>query len=263
MDLELSGKVAVVTAASKGIGFAIAKALAGEGARVVAGARTAGGLAELPGVTSVAVDLSAPEGPAQLVTRAVADHGRVDVLVNNMGAVKLRLEGFLATTDADFEWAMQVNFFSALRATRAAVAQMLAQKTGGAIVNIASVNAFFQPDGGTIDYGAAKAALLNLTKSLAQELGPRGIRVNAISPGPVSTDLWLGEGGVAHTVAKRQGVDPDTARDRVLASIGGLATGRLTTPDEVATLALLLASSRAANVTGSNFVIDGGLIKTL
>ena len=262
MDLDLTGKVAVVTAASKGIGLAVTRALAAEGALVVAGARGTDSLAHLVGVTPVSVDLGTAEGPGQLVARAIAEHGRVDVLVNNMGAVKLRLEGFLATTDADFEWAMQMNFFSALRATRAAVAQMVKQQTGGAIVNVVSVNAFFQPDGGTIDYGAAKAALLNLTKSLAQELGPRGIRVNAISPGPVSTDLWLGEGGVAQTVAKITGVDADTARARVVASIGGFATGRFTTPEEVATLALVLSSSRAGNVTGSNYVIDGGLIKT-
>ncbi len=91
---------------------------------------------------------------------------------------------------------MQMNFFTALRATRAALVQMVKQRSG-AIVNVASVNAFFQPDGGTVDYGAAKAALVNLTKSLSQEFGPRGIRVNAVSPGPVSTDLWLGEDGVA------------------------------------------------------------------
>jgi NAD(P)-dependent dehydrogenase (short-subunit alcohol dehydrogenase family) len=262
MDLELSGKVAVVTAASKGIGLAIARALAGENARVVAGARTTESLEQLPGVTAVAVDLTAPDGPRRLVERAIADHGRVDILVNNMGGVRLRLAGFLATSDEEFEWAMQMNFFSALRATRAAVTQMAKQPEGGAIVNIASVNAFFQPDGGTIDYGAAKAALLNLTKSLSQELGPRRIRVNAISPGPVSTDLWLGEGGVAQTVAKASGVDADTARARVIAGIRGLATGRFTTPEEVATLAVMLASPRTGNVTGANFVVDGGLIKT-
>lgn len=260
MDMQLENKIAVVTAASKGIGLAITKALAQEGARVVAGARSVDGL-QLAGVTAVGVDLSTPEGPAQLVARAVAEHGRVDVLVNNMGAVRLRLQGFLATPDDEFEWAMRMNFFSALRATRAALPHMLAAG-GGAVVNIASVNAFFQPDGGTIDYGAAKAALLNLTKSLAQEFGPRHIRVNAVSPGPVSTDLWLGHDGVAQTVARATGVDADTARDRVLASIGGVPTGRLTTPEEVATLVVLLASPRSANVTGSNFVIDGGLIKT-
>ena len=184
---------------------------------MVAGARSIAALEGIPGVSAVAVDLGTPEGPGQLVRRAIDEHGRVDVLVNNMGGVRLRLDGFLALSDDDFRWALEVNFFAALRATRAAVAQMLKQK-GGAIVNVASVNAFFQPDGGTIDYGAAKAALVNLAKSLSQELGPHGIRINSVSPGPVSTDLWLGESGVAQTVAK---------------CMGGFATGRFTTPEEV------------------------------
>ena len=156
---------------------------------------------------------------------------------------------------------MQMNFFIALRATRAALTAMVEQG-GGAIVNVASVNAFFEPDAGTIDYGAAKAALLNLSKSLAQEFGPRGIRVNCVSPGPVGTDLWLGEHGVAETVAAATGTDADTARAEIVAGIGGFATGRFTTPEEVATLITLLASERLGNVTGSNYVIDGGLIKT-
>ena len=155
---------------------------------------------------------------------------------------------------------MQMNFFSALRATRAAMVQMVKQRSG-AIVNVASVNAFFQPDSGTIDYGAAKAALVNLTKSLSQEFGPKGIRVNAVSPGPVETDLWLGERGVAATVAKATGVDAKTARERVVASIGGIATGHFTTPDEVATLVLMLASERTGNVTGQ-IRRRRGLIKT-
>ena len=262
MDLKLSGKVAVVTAASKGIGLAIVRALVEEGARVVAGARDTATLEGLERVTPLAVDLATPKGPGQLIARAIEEHGRVDVLVNNMGAVRLRMNGFLAISDEEFEWAMQMNFFSSLRATHAAITQMLTQG-GGAIVNVASVNAFFQPDGGTVDYGAAKAALVNLTKSLSQEFGPRGIRINDVSPGPVSTDLWLGANGVAETVAKAMGVDAETARKKVVASIGGFATGRFTTPEEVATLVVMLASDRTGNVTGSNYVIDGGLIKTL
>jgi NAD(P)-dependent dehydrogenase (short-subunit alcohol dehydrogenase family) len=262
MDLRLSGKIAVVTAASKGIGLAVTHALRDEGAKVVAGARNTRSLEGLSGVTPIDVDLSTAQGPARLVEAALAEHGRVDVLVNNMGGVRLRLNGFLATSDEEFDWAMNTNFFSALRATRAAIQQMLKQG-GGAIVNVVSVNAFFQPDGGTVDYGAAKAALLNLTKALAQEFGPRGIRVNAVSPGPVSTDLWLGENGVAQTVAKAMNVDAETARAKVVAGIGGFATGRFTTPEEVATLVVILASERTANVTGTNFIIDGGLIKTL
>jgi len=261
MDLDLDGKVAVVTGAGKGIGFAVTRALAGEGASVVAGSRSTGTLDGLKGVTPVAVDLSSADGPAQLIQRAIEEHGQVDVLVNNVGAVRMRTEGFLGTSDEEFAWAMQMNFFIALRASRAAITLMAAQGSG-AIVNVASVNAFFQPDAATIDYGAAKAALVNLTKTLAQEFGPRGIRVNAVSPGPVATDLWLGEHGVAATVAKATGVDADTARQTIIAGIGGFATGRFTTPEEVAALITFLASSQAGNITGVNYVIDGGLIKT-
>jgi len=262
MDLQLDDKVAVVTGAGKGIGLAIVQGLADEGALVVAGSRSTATLDGLDRVTGVAVDLAAPGGAAELVERAVAEHGRVDVLVNNVGAVRLRLDGFLGTSDEEFAWAMEMNFFIALRATRAVLPHMIEQG-GGAIVNVASVNAFFQPDAGTVDYGPAKAALVNLSKTLAQEFGPKGIHVNCISPGPVATDLWLGEGGVADTVAKTAGIDADTAREQVVAGIGGFATGRFTTPEEVASLAVLLASGRTANVTGSNYVIDGGLVKTV
>jgi NAD(P)-dependent dehydrogenase (short-subunit alcohol dehydrogenase family) len=261
MDLHLTDRVAVVTGASKGIGLAITQTLVAEGAHVVAGARGTGTLEGLDSVTPVAVDLAAPDGPARLIARALEDHGRLDVLVNNVGAVKLRTEGFLALSDDDFAWAMDLNFFAALRAIRAALPPMIAAG-GGAIVNVASVNAFFQPDGATIDYGASKAALVNLAKSLSQEYGPQGIRINSVSPGPVSTELWLGEHGVAETVAKATGVDADTARAQIIDSIGGFATGRFTTPEEVATLVTLLASDRLGNVTGANAVIDGGLIKT-
>jgi NAD(P)-dependent dehydrogenase (short-subunit alcohol dehydrogenase family) len=252
MDLDLDGKVAVVTGAGKGIGLAVTRALADEGASVVAGSRSTSTLDGLKGVIPVAVDLSAADGPAQLIQRALEEHGQIDVLVNNVGAVRMRTEGFLGTSDEDFAWAMQMNFFIAL----------LAGRGTGAIVNVASVNAFFQPDAATIDYGAAKAALVNLTKTLAQEFGPRGIRVNAVSPGPVATDLWLGEHGVAETVAKATGVDADTARQTIIAGIGGFATGRFTSPEEVATLITFLASGRAGNITGVNYIIDGGLIKT-
>jgi NAD(P)-dependent dehydrogenase (short-subunit alcohol dehydrogenase family) len=259
MDLELGGSVAVVTGASKGIGLAVAQELAAEGAQVIAGARTVGALAGLDGVTAVEVDLTTPGGPEQLVGHAVEHHGRVDVLVNNVGAVRIRLDGFLGTSDAEFEWALQLNFFTALRATRAAIPAMIEQG-GGAIVNVASVNAFFQPDAATIDYGAAKAAVLNLSKSLSQEFGPHGIRVNCISPGPVETDLWLGAQGVAATIGQAAGIAPAAVREQTAT---GIATRRFSTPREVATLVALLASPRTANVTGANYVIDGGLVKTM
>ena len=184
------------------------------------------------------------------------------MLVNNVGAVRLRMDGFLGTSDEEFAWAMEMNFFAALRATRAAITHMV-ENGGGAIVNVASVNAFFQPDAGTIDYGAAKAALVNLSKSLAQEFGPRGIRVNCVSPGP-GRDRALAR----RPRRRRHGGAGDRRRrrharaKRSSPSIGGFATGRFTTPEEVATLVTLLASERLGNVTGANYVIDGGLIKT-
>jgi NAD(P)-dependent dehydrogenase (short-subunit alcohol dehydrogenase family) len=258
MDLKLADKVAVVTGANKGIGFAVTQALVAEGAFVVAGSRTTDNLDGLDRVTAVSVDLAAAAGPARLVQRAIDEHGRLDVLVNNVGGVRIRIDGFLGTSDEEFEWALQMDFFTCLRATRAAMGPMLRQGSGS-IVNVASVNSFFQPDAAPIDYGVAKAAVVNLSKSLAQEFGPKGIRVNCVSPGQVSTDLWLGEHGVARTIGKAIGVDADTVRQTAVASI---ATGRFTTPEEVATLITLLASERTANITGVNYVIDGGLIKT-
>ena len=258
MDLELADKVAVVTGANKGIGFAVTQALLAEGAFVVAGSRTTDNIDGVDRVTAVAVDLAAAPGPALLVQRAIDEHGRLDVLVNNVGAVRIRMDGFLATSDEEFEWALKMDFFTCLRASRAALGPMLSQGSGS-IVNVASVNSFFQPDAATIDYGVAKAAVVNLSKSLAQEFGPKGIRVNCVSPGQVSTDLWLGEHGVAETVGAATGVDADTVRETAAA---GIATGRFTTPEEVATLITMLASGRTANVTGVNYVIDGGLIKT-
>lgn len=261
MDLELADRVAVVTGGSKGIGLAVVQELLGEGARVVAGARDATPLRALDGVTALDVDLASPDGPGRLVDLAVSTHGRVDILVNNVGAARIRLEGFLALSDADFESSMNINFYAAIRATRAVVADMVRRGEPGAIVNVASVNAFFQPDGGVIDYGAAKAALLNFSKALSQELAPKGIRINNVSPGPVETDLWLGDSGVAATVAAATGGSAQDVRDSVIT--GGIPTGRFSTPREVATLVALLASSRTANVTGSDFVIDGGLVKTM
>jgi NAD(P)-dependent dehydrogenase (short-subunit alcohol dehydrogenase family) len=258
MDLELTGKVVVVTGASKGIGLAIAQELAAEGALVVAGARSVEALEGIERVTPLAVDLADSDGPARLIAAAIERHGRVDVLVNNVGAVRPRLDGFLSLTDADFEAALNLNFFAALRATRAAVADMTTRGEG-TIVNVGSVNAFFHPDGAVIEYGAAKAALLNLSKALSQELGPQGIRITSVAPGPVATDLWLGEGGVADVIGSATGAGADAIRAQATA---GMPTGRFTTPREVATIVALLASPRIANVTGADWVIDGGLIKT-
>jgi NAD(P)-dependent dehydrogenase (short-subunit alcohol dehydrogenase family) len=264
MELHLSDKVAVVTGASKGIGLAVTRALVAEGVRVVAGARTITdelvALSDTGQVMAVPVDLSTVTGPAELVARA--EHfGGLDIVVNNVGAVTPRTEGFLAVSDEDWLSTFNLSVMAAVRTTRAAIPFLLA-RGGGDVVTIGSVNAYL-PDPGVIDYSAAKAAVWNFSKSLSKEYGARGLRFNTISPGPVSTPLWLGESGVATTIAKSMGVSFDEARERIIAGGGGFATGRFTEPEEVADLVLMLASDRAGNVTGADFRIDGGLSKDL
>jgi NAD(P)-dependent dehydrogenase (short-subunit alcohol dehydrogenase family) len=261
MDLGLTDKLAIVTGASKGIGLAITRALVAEGARVVAGSRgTSPGLSELVDggrVRAVAVDLSTANGPQQL-TDAAREQGQINILVNNAGAVTPRLDGFLAVRDDQWLAELNLTFMAAVRTTRAVLPDMLAAGEG-TIVNVSSVNSFLA-DPAVIDYCAAKAALANFTKSLALEVGPKGVRVNAVSPGPVSTALWLGDHGVAATVAQAKGGDPEAVQK---AQASQAATGRFTEPSEVADLVMLLASNRAGNATGSDFLIDGGLVKTL
>jgi NAD(P)-dependent dehydrogenase (short-subunit alcohol dehydrogenase family) len=262
MEMHLAGKVAIVTGASKGIGLATTRVLLGEGARVVAGARTVTGtLSRLAGddaLRTVSVDLSISDGPARLVGVAIATFGRLDILVNNVGAVKPRTGGFLSVTDEDWATALNLNLLAAVRTTRAALPHLL-DAGSAAIVTIASVNATL-PDPLVIDYSAAKSALLNFSKSLSKEVGHRGVRVNTISPGPVSTGMWLGTEGVAAAIAKEHGGEPDAV---ARAAAADTVTGRFTRPEEVADLVLYLASDRAANVTGADFAIDGGLITTL
>lgn len=259
MDLSIDGKAVVVTGASKGIGLAIVRAFAEQGATVVAGSRTTTpSLAALDNVHPVNVDLATASGAAELATAAVELlGGRIDVLVNNVGGVHPRTGGFLSVTDDQWLDTININFLSAVRVTKAILPHLLA--SGGSIVTVGSVNASL-PDPLVIDYSAAKAALANFMKALSKEAGPRGVRVNTISPGPVETDLWLGSGGVAETVGGANGVSPE---EIAKGAVAGTATGRFTRPDEVAALAVMLASSRVGNVTGTDVLIDGGMTASL
>ncbi|MFB7677158.1 oxidoreductase [Kitasatospora purpeofusca] len=259
MDLHLAGKVAVVTGASKGIGLAVTRALAAEGVHVVAVARsTPGALTDLaPQAHPVSADLTTADGPAAAVEEAVSVFGGLDILVNNVGAVRPRPAGFLSVTDDDWIQGLTINLLAAVRTTRAALPHLI-ERGNASIVTVSSVNAFL-PDPTIIEYCAAKAALTNFCKALSKEVGLRGVRVNTVSPGPVSTSLWLGDDGVAATVAKATGGDPeDIARTAAAQS----ATGRFSLPQEVADLVVLLAGDRTGNVTGSDFVVDGGLVQT-
>ena len=259
MDLDLEGRTAVVTGGSRGIGLAIVRGLAEAGVRVIAGAKTSSAeldeLVRTGPVEFLTVDLAEPGGPGQLTALA---GDRIDILINNVGSAPARTGGFLAITDEDWQVSITLNLMAAVRTTRAVLPLMLAAGRG-AIVSICSVNARL-PDPAVMDYSAAKAGLASFSKALSKEVGPHGIRVNTVSPGPVATDLWLGKGGVAATVSAATGARPEDVESQAAHQ---MVTGRFTRPAEVADLVLFLASDRTANVTGADFAIDGGLITTL
>ena len=259
MDIDLAGRTAVVTGGSRGIGLAVVRRLAASGAQVITGAKSASTeidtLIHDKQVIFAETDLAHPDGPAQLV--AIAGD-RVDILVNNVGAARARPGGFLSITDGDWAASLTLNLMAAVRATRAALPGMLAAGIGS-IVMTCSVNARL-PDPAVLDYSAAKAALAGFAKGLSKEVGPHGIRVNTVSPGPVATDLWLGSDGVAATIGQATGTKPADVESQAAT---GSVTGRFSQPAEVADLILYLVSDQAANITGSDFIIDGGLFPTL
>ncbi len=263
MDFGFEGKVVVVTGGSKGIGLAMAKAFAEEGAKVVAGSRQPGeDLEKLAGsypVVPVSVDLSTAEGPGKLVVRAVHEFGGVDVLVNNVGGAKPHMEGFLSITDEDWLGTLEFNLMSAVRTSRAALPHLL--EGGGAIVNVSSVNGRL-PRPAVADYAASKAAMTNLSKALSEEFSPQGVRVNAVSPGPVRTPLWEEEGSFGDQLADAMGVELEDFLDAI-PEHDGLTIGRMISPEEVASTVLFLASEKSGGVTGSDYAIDGGLAKMI
>ena len=258
LNIDLTGQTAVVTGASRGIGLAVTSALSASGARVIAGSLHSSSeldrLAAGGSVLAHEVDLAAPHGPAELVGLA---GDRIDILVNNVGGAPPRTSGFLAITDEEWLATLNINLMAAVRATRAALPPMLAAGRG-AIVNICSVNSVLS-DPAVLDYSAAKAALASFSKGLSKEVGPRGVRVNTVSPGPVATDLWLGADGVAARVGRATGARPE---DVANAAAQAMITCRFSRPDEVADLVVLLASDATGNVTGADFRIDGGMVPT-
>lgn len=257
MDLGLNDKVVVATAAGSGIGLAITEAFLGEGAQMVVGDLDLSRLPADDRLLAVDLDLLTPEGPARLVTHALDRFGRVDVLVNVMGGLEPKLDGFAAVDDATWQATFDLNLFAAVRATRAAVPHMVAAGRGS-IISIAS-DVARQPDPRFIDYCAAKAAVVSFSKALSIELGPKGVRCNVVSPGPIRTPAIV---GFFERVAAEQGGSAEDLLGDFVVNQRRTPLGRMGHPSDVASVVLFLASDVARHVTGSDYRVDGGVVAT-
>jgi NAD(P)-dependent dehydrogenase (short-subunit alcohol dehydrogenase family) len=235
----------LVTGSTTGIGLETARLLAAEGAHVVTcGRREAPGVGEL---AHVQVDLGEPEAPDEAVARAAGALGGLDVLVNNAGVA--RQARFEDVDDSEWEAYWQVNVMSYVRAIRGALPHLRQRR--GAIVNVSST-AGKRPSTGMPHYSVTKAAVLSLSRLIADLYAGDGIRCNAVTPGPTATDAWLGEGGLA---------DQQGERDEVLARVAaGRPLGRLANPEEIAAVIVFLCSERASYVTGAAWSADGGTV---
>lgn len=257
MDLQLSGKVALVTGASRGIGHAIAQTLRAEGMRVAVAARSQQPLeafaASAPDRTlAFATDLRQPDAPAAAVAATVARFGTLDLLVNNAGAT--RRGDLFELPDEDWHDGFALKFYGALRASRAAWPHLRA--SAGGIVNIIGIGGRT----GSKDFGiggAVNAALMNLTKVLADRGVGDGVRVNAVNPGSIATDRLTAR---VRTFADEQHVTPHEAEQQMARAAG---VSRFGQPDEIAALVAFLASPRAAFCHGSILDADGGQTRTL
>jgi NAD(P)-dependent dehydrogenase (short-subunit alcohol dehydrogenase family) len=246
VDLALNDRVCVITGSTGGIGLATLRLLAEEGARVVSSGRShAPNTGE---ALHVAVDLSAPEAPAEVIDAATGAFGRVDVLVNNVGTAYIT--SFENVSDAEWEEMWQLNVMSYVRAIRAALPQMR-ERGSGAIVNVSST-AGKRPSTGMPHYSVTKAAVLSLSRLVADVYAKDGIRCNAVTPGPTGTDAWLGPGGLAEQQGDRAEVLAKVAAARPL--------GRLAEPEEIAAVIAFLCSDRASYVTGAAWSADGGTV---
>lgn len=237
----------MVTGSTAGIGRDVAAMLAAEGARVVTCGRSSDG----PGVGEslhVVADLGVAGGPESVVEAALAAFHRVDCLVNNVGFAEIRK--FEEVTDEQWDELWQLNVMSYIRAIRAVVPSMR-EAGGGVIVNVSST-AGKRPSTGMPDYSVTKAAVLSVSRLVADLYAKDGIRSNAVTPGPTATGAWLDEGGLA---------DQQGAREEVLAKVGaGRPLGRLAQPEEIAAVIVFLCSERASYVTGAAWSADGGTV---
>lgn len=255
---ELSGKIALVTGGTKGAGKAIAERLSNAGATVIITARNApenlsGKLHFIP------ADLSTAAGTQKVVEEVLAKYNRLDILVNNLGGSETKGGGFAVLTDEEWEYSFQTNLLAPVRLDRGFLPKMIEHKTG-VIIHIASIQGKLPLYDSTLPYASAKAGLINYSKSLSNEVSPKGVRVLTVSPGWIMTTA---SERMMERIAESSNSNIERATQSVMEALGGIPFGRPAKPEEVAELVGFLVSPRANYLTGTEFVIDGGTIPTI
>jgi NAD(P)-dependent dehydrogenase (short-subunit alcohol dehydrogenase family) len=255
---ELDGKTILVTGGTSGMGEAMVKRLIRAGAAVITIARTKPAESSSPAFV-IEADISTPEGVEKAVGEIFERFGGIDILVNNVGGSGAPNGGFSALNDDHWQNAFDLNLFPAVRLDRAFLPRMIERKSG-VIVHIGSIQRTLPLYQSTIAYAAAKAALVNYSKNLSNEVASKGVRVVAVSPGFIETEATA---GFIESLAEAAGTDMATARQGLIESLGGIPMGRPGLPEEVAELVAFLVSGRASYITGTEYVIDGGTIPTV
>ncbi len=254
MNLELEGKRVLVTAGTKGVGKAVVELLGELGARVLTTARAKPDF--IPDAIFVAADLTTPKGCAT-VAKAVEDRlGGVDAIVHVLGGSSAPPGGFIALDDTEWQKELNLNLFPAVRLDRALLPGMIA-RGAGVIIHVTSIQNRLPLPASTTAYAAAKAALSTYSKSLSKEVTPKGVRVVRVSPGWVETEAAV---ALAERLASQAGTDYEGGKRIIMDALGGIPLGRPSKPEEVADLIAFLVSPRAAAISGTEFVIDGGTI---
>lgn len=253
MEKELTGKIALVTGGTKGIGRAIADRLSEAGAVVIVTARNRPGDGNLKH-HFISADITVSGETAKMVSAINEQYGTIDILVNNMGGSNSPSGGFGVLTDENWDSDLQLNLNSAVRIDRAILPQMVAKKTG-VIIHISSLTGTLPVYESLGAYAVAKAALNNYSKSISKEFTPKGIRVAAVSPGMVKTDTM---DSYLQLLSDTAGLSIEEVTQNLMSSLGGIPMGRMALPEEIAELVGFLVSPKASYITGVNYIIDGG-----
>ncbi|PSK87501.1 NAD(P)-dependent dehydrogenase (short-subunit alcohol dehydrogenase family) [Murinocardiopsis flavida] len=259
MDMQLSGKRALVTGASRGIGLATVKALVAEGVSVTAVSRRSSPDLESTGADFIPADLSRPDAPQRMIETALDTDPRLDILVNNAGGGSVSEEARADPFKAEEDWneIFALNLHATVRATRAALPALI--EAHGAVINVSSESAL-RPHMAPLPYSSAKAALNAFSRGLAENVAPMGVRINVVTPSATRTDLLVGPGGAVTHLAAVLGVDEDSVLE-TFPQQAGLVTGRLIDPSEIARAIVLLSSPTMPSAVGSNWAVHAGALK--